>query len=216
MCVGGPIALVAAARPAGLLGRRPRDYVLLVQERSSRVLNAVGRLAVIPKAFHQPTVEPTAEVCLSASLQRELEEELLGRKELGNLFGSDFRKVDPMHADLLSAPMRWLLEHQNSRSYRMECVGFGINVLSGNYEFACLILIDDEEWWGRFGGQIEANWEIERIRVFSSGDTAGLRDLMVDPRWSNEGLFALSQGLRRLAELDSTQRVAAPRTNVEA
>ena len=216
VCVGGPVALVAAARPAGLLGRRQPDYVLLVQERSPRVLNAVGRLAVVPKAFHQPTVEPTAEVCLSASLQRELEEELLGRKELGNLFGSDFRKVDPLHADLLSAPMRWLLEHQDSDNYRMECVGFGINVLSGNYEFACLILIDDEEWWGQFGGQIEANWEIERIRLFSSGDTTGLRDLMLDPRWSNEGLFALSQGVRRLAELDSTQRVAAPRINVEA
>jgi hypothetical protein len=91
-----------------------------------------------------------------------------------------------------------------------------INLLSGNYEFACLILIDDEEWWRRFGGLIEANWEIERIRLYSSRDTAGLRDLMQDPRWSNEGLFAFSQGLRRLTELDSTQRVAAPRIEVGA
>jgi hypothetical protein len=50
----------------------------------------------------------------------------------------------------------------------MECVGFGINLLSGNYEFACLLLIEDEEWWGQFGGEIEANWEIERIRLGSS------------------------------------------------
>ena len=93
---------------------------MLVQERSPRVLNAVGKLAVIPKAFHQPTVEPAAEAHLSTSLLRELEEELLGREELGNLFSSDFRNVDPFHTDLLS----------------------------GNYEFACLVVIDDEEWWG--------------------------------------------------------------------
>ena len=214
VCAGGPVALLAAARPGGALGRRHPDYALLVQERSPRVLNAVGRLAVIPTAFHQPTVEPAAEADLSTSLQRELEEELLGREELGSLFGRDFRKVDPLHADLRSPPLRWLLEHQDSDSYRTECVGFGINLLSGNYEFACLILIDDEEWWRRFGSLIEANWEIERIRLYSSRDTDGLRDLMLDPRWSNEGLFAFSQGLCRLAELDSAQRVAAPRIEV--
>jgi hypothetical protein len=97
-------------------------------------------------------------------------------------------------ADLRSPPLRWLLEHRDSDSYRIECVGFGINLLSGNYEFACLILIDDEEWWRRFGSLIEANWEIERIRLYSSRDTDGLRDLMLDPRWSSEGLFAFTQG----------------------
>jgi transcriptional regulator with XRE-family HTH domain len=214
-CAGGPVALLAAARPAGPGGRRPPDYALLVQERSPRVLNAVGKLAVIPKAFHQPTVEPAAEASLSTTLQRELEEELLGRAELGSLFGEDFRKVDPLHAGLLSPPLRWLLDHQDSGGYRTECVGFGINLLSGNYEFACLVLIDDEEWWARFGSQVEANWEVERIRLYSSRDTAGLRDLMLDPRWSNEGLFALNQGLRRLAELDRTQRVATPRIELE-
>jgi transcriptional regulator with XRE-family HTH domain len=214
VCAGGPVALLAAARPGGAVGRRQADYALLVQERSPRVLNAVGRLAVIPKAFHQPTVEPAAEADLSTSLQRELEEELLGREELGSLFGRDFRKVDPLHADLRSPPLRWLLEHRDSDSYRIECVGFGINLLSGNYEFACLILIDNEEWWRRFGSLIEANWEIERIRLYSSRDTDGLRDLMLDPRWSSEGLFAFSQGLRRLAEVGSAQRVAAPRIEV--
>jgi hypothetical protein len=37
---------------------------------------------------------------------------------------------------------------------------------------------------------------------------------MLDPRWSNEGLFAFGQGLLRLAELDGTQRVAAPRIEI--
>jgi len=214
VCAGGVVALLAAARPARAGGRAQADYALLVQERSPRVLNAVGKLAVVPKAFHEPTVEPAAEAHLSASLLRELEEELLGREELGNLFGGEVRKVDPFHTDLLSAPLRWLLEHHDPGVWRMECVGFGINLLSGNYEFACLVLIDDDAWWGRFGSQIEANWEVERIRLYSSRDRAGLRELMTDPRWSNEGLFAFSEGLRRLAELDTGRRVATPTIDV--
>lgn len=65
VCAGGPVALLAAARSASRAGRRPADYALLVQERSPRVLNVVGRLAVIPKAFHGPTVKPSAEADLS-------------------------------------------------------------------------------------------------------------------------------------------------------
>ena len=56
-CVGGAVSLFAAAR------RRPdgvRDYVLFVQERSSTVLNLAGKLAVVPKGFHQPTGEPAS------------------------------------------------------------------------------------------------------------------------------------------------------------
>jgi hypothetical protein len=216
ICAGGPVALLAAARPCGRTGRRPSDYALLVQERSPRVVNVVGRLAVIPKAFHGPTVEPSAEADLSTSVHRELEEELLGRDELGNVFNEGLRKVDPFHTDLLSEPLRWLLDRQDPSAYRLECVGFGVNLLTGNYEFPCLIVINDEEWWARFGGQIEANWEIRRVRLYSSRDAAGLQDLMLDPRWSNEGLFAFIEGLRRLAELDTASRVAIPEIDAEA
>ena len=111
------------------------------------MLNAVGKLAVIPKAFHQPTVEPAAEAHLSTSLLRELEEELLGREELGNLFSSNFRNVDPFHTDLLSAPLRWLLERKIRMPTGLSAWALNPNLLSGNYEFACLVVIDDEEWW---------------------------------------------------------------------
>jgi hypothetical protein len=75
---------------------------------------------------------------------------------------------------------------------------------------------NDEEWWARYGGQIQANWEIARIRCYSSRDTAGLQALAADSRWSNEGLFAFLEGLRRLAQLDTgSSRVALPRIEVE-
>jgi hypothetical protein len=215
LCVGGPVALLAIARPGMRRGRGEADFVLLIQERSARVLNSAGKLAVVPKAFHAPTVEPAGEVSLSASLERELEEELLGRADLEQLSEDSYRQADPFHPDRLSEPMRWLLDRVHTDAYRTECLGFGINMVTGNYEFPCLIVIDDEEWWARYGGCVQANWEIARIRCYSSRDTAGLQALAVDPRWSNEGLFAFLEGLRRLAQLDTGSRLGLPKIDVE-
>ena len=112
--------------------------------------------------------------------------------------------------------MRWLVERRGTDGYRLECLGFGINMVTGNYEFPCLIVIDDEEWWARYSGQIEATWEMAKVRRYSSRDTAGLQALALDPRWSNEGLFAFLEGLRRLDELDTVSRVAVPEIEVGA
>ena len=92
--------------------------------------------------------------------------------------------------------MRWLDERPDR--WRMECTGFGINLVSGNYEFAALIVIDDEEFWTRYGGMIEANWETAGLRQFSSLDRDLLTHLAHDPARSNEGLFAYLQGLHHL------------------
>jgi hypothetical protein len=108
LCVGGPVTLLAAARPGTRHGQREPDYVLLVQERSARVLNVTGGLAVVPKAFHGPTTEAAEEAHLSASLERELEEEVLGREDLEQVSERSLRGVDPFAADQLSEPMRWL------------------------------------------------------------------------------------------------------------
>lgn len=83
----------------------------------------------------------------------------------------------------------------------MECTGFGFNLVSGNYEFASLVVIEDEEFWTRFGGAIESNWEASGLRLYSSLDDELIADLVTHESWSNEGLFALLQGLRRLAEI---------------
>jgi hypothetical protein len=61
-----------------------------------------------------------------------------------------------------------------------------VNLVSGNYEFASLIVIDDEEFWC-----IEANWESVGLRLYSSRDCGLLAELIADERWSNEGLLAL-------------------------
>lgn len=202
VCAGGPVCLLAIARRD--------DYLLLVQKRSSRVVNVVGRLAVIPKAFHQPLTDHR-DATLSATIDRELEEELLGRPDLELLAVEDGRRAAPLHPNALSEPMRWLIDHPDA--YHVETTGFGINMLGGNYEFACLVLIEDPAWWDRYGDRVQANWEAARILCYSSRDTDGLARLAGDPTWSNEGLFAYVEGLRRLA-ISNPVKTAIPPISV--
>jgi hypothetical protein len=61
-----------------------------------------------------------------------------------------------------SEPIRWLLDHDEP--YQIDCIGFGINLVTGNYEFACPITINDGRWWSSFGDRVEANWEAKRLR----------------------------------------------------
>ncbi|WP_253887842.1 helix-turn-helix domain-containing protein [Actinokineospora diospyrosa] len=205
LCAGGALALTAIARPADPF-RGPADYLLLIQERSGHVVNAARRLAVIPKGFHQPVTDIRADAQVGATLRREMEEELFGRADIDSTIG-DQRSADPMHPSRLSEPLRWLLAHPGR--LRMECTGFGLNLVSGNYEFASLIVIQDEDFWPQFGGMVEANWESTSLRRYSTQDPDIIGDLLGDVAWSNEGLFAMLQGLRRLVELDPT-RVALP------
>ncbi|MBP2474734.1 hypothetical protein JOF53_003606 [Crossiella equi] len=205
LCAGGALALTAIARPHDPL-RGPRDYALLVQERSGRVLNAAGRLAVIPKGVHEPLTDVRADARLGATLRREMEEELFGREDIDSTLNMPPNAM-PMHPSLLSEPMRWLLADPGR--LRMECTGFGLNLVSGNFEFASLIVIDDEEFWTRYGGQVRANWETAGLRLYSSLDGELITSLVQDETWSNEGLFALLQGLRRLRDIGG-QRVRLP------
>ena len=198
LCAGGALALCAFARPADPY-RGPADYALLVQERSGNVVNATRQLAVIPKGFHQPLTDFRGDAKIAATLRREMEEELFGRQDIDNTL-CEQHAADPLHPSRLSAPMRWLLT-ENPAAFRMECTGFGLNLVSGNFEFACLIVIDSDEFWSRFGGQIEASWESSSLRQYSSLDDGSLAELASDSGWSNEGLFAFLQGLRRLRQI---------------
>jgi hypothetical protein len=201
LCAGGVAALCAIARPADAY-RGPADFALLVQERSGQVVNGAGRLAVIPKGFHEPLNDVRADSPIGATLRREMEEELFGRAEVDSTISAG-RAAAPMHRDRLSEPMRWLLDGPDR--LRAECTSFGLNLVTGNYEFAGLAVIEDEEFWPRFGGHIESNWESAGLRLYSSLDTHLISKLILDESWSNEGLFAFLQGLRRLREIGGSR-----------
>lgn len=198
LCAGGALAFFAVARPREP-GRDRPDYMLLVQRRSRTVLNAVGSLSVVPKGFHAPMVDYRADARIASTLMRELEEELFGRVDVDSTEGPQ-RAADPMHRSRMSEPLRWLTSEPGR--LRVEATGFGLNLVSGNYEFASLIVVQDETFWTKFGGQIEANWEADGLMQYSSQDAELLSALVADESWSNEGLFAFVLGLRRLQVLD--------------
>jgi len=198
LCAGGALALCAFARPSSPY-RGPADYVLLVQERPGSVINAARQLAVIPKGFHGPMTDFRGDAKIAVTLLREMEEELFGREDIDNTLTGQ-NAADPLHPARLSEPMRWLLA-EDPGALRMECTGFGLNLVSGNFEFSCLIIVDSEDFWSRYGGQIEANWESSALRQYSSLDSESLAALALDDSWSNEGLFAFLQGLRRLKQV---------------
>jgi transcriptional regulator with XRE-family HTH domain len=201
LCAGGALALCAIARPPDRV-RGAGDYALLVQERSGQVINGAGRLSVIPKGFHQPMTDYRADTRIEATLLREMEEELFGRVDVDNTAGPQ-RAADPMHPSRLSEPMAWLLADPSRM--RIECTGFGVNLMTGNYEFAGLVVIDDDEFWAKFGGRIEANWETSGLRQYSSLDRDLLNRLVVDEAWGSEGLFAFLLGMRRLGEVGGSR-----------
>lgn len=183
LCVGGIVALTAIARHSA-------DYAVLLQERSSVVVNAPSQTTVIPKGFHQPITDATADAPFRVSLLRELEEELFGRTDLDGTLGPSLA-LAPLHERRLSEPMRWLHDHD---ALRLEVTALGINLVSGNLECACLATIDDPDFWTTFAGDIEANWEAQGLTAHPASATPA----SPGNAWNNEGLFAYAQGLDRV------------------
>jgi hypothetical protein len=194
LCAGGIATLFVHAIDEG-------DYRAIVQRRSQKVFNRTGRLSVVPQAFHQPVWDPQVEVRLSTTVERELEEELLGRKEVTRT--EDLHVLDPYHLASRTPQMRWLL--QNRPAWHYECTGLTINLLTGNYDFSCLIVISDPTF-----GQLWPNWEMEKTIPLSLRRTniQRVREKALDASWVDEALFAFVRGLRRFGELYSSPALA--------
>jgi len=150
---------------------------------------------------------------ITSTIERELEEELFGRAELDSTYAHP-KHADPMHISRMTPPMRWLASHPDSDAWRIECTGFGINAITGNFEVAALIVIENPSWWDEFGGQIEANWESTGLQRYSSLDHDQLGALIHNPAWSSEGVFAFCQALRRLSQTGG-DRVNLPSIDLE-
>jgi hypothetical protein len=209
LCTGGFGCLFAIARPASWA--HPADFLLVIQQRSDRVLNVPGSLSVMPRAFHQHLVDAQEEVALGMTVARELEEEMFGRIDVDESRGRSELALNPQSASRRPAPMRWLAERG---AYTAECAGFGINLSTGEFWFACLACVPDEEFWEEHGGSCLPNWEASDVQTYSTAEPGRLQELITDERWTSEGLFAFLEGLRRLADR-FPERVSLPDLEVQ-
>ena len=210
VCSGGVLTLLAVARP-----KPHNDFVVLAQRRSAAVSDSPGLLSVIPKAFHQPSVLPhsqalASEVAPSATIYRELFEEVLGGREV-ELADRD---LQPMWFVDQSKPLRWLRERPDS--YEALCVGLGINLLSGNYEIGTLLVIHDPKFWCAFEQVLRPNWEVANLircstmPAASASPRRGLSGLIrATDEWTSEGLMVLVEGLAYL-QRQFPERVSLP------
>ena len=169
-CTGGPVALLAVARPADI--GRPADYALFIQARGSQVMDIEGKLSTVPKGWHQPIGATAPETRLGTTLLRELEEELFGRQDLEQMSDEARRTADPLHDQRRPEAVQVLIN--GDAGFQAICTGFGINLVSGTYEVPCLMVIEDETWWQKWGHLIVGNWETSRIDCYSSMDAEGL------------------------------------------
>ena len=143
MCIGGPVVLLAIARP-----KPDDDYVIHVKRRSAKVALTPRQLTLVPQGFHQPMVDNYDEVDVSFSALREFYEELLGGVEAER----NFTRVKSDWFVDECEPLRWLRENPNS--YTLECTHFGIDLDAGRYAFGILFVISDENFWKDYGSSL--------------------------------------------------------------
>jgi len=160
---------------------REDDFVLPLQVRSSRVGEAAGSYGVVPMAYHQGAVEP------SATALREVAEELFGGEENSPSY-------------LHHPAIQWLLSHR-SRMH-MEATAFFLNLVHGNYDFAMLLAVLDPGFYRQFGGTLVTSWESEAHLMVSSRDHHLLGELLRAPNWEPQTLGTFVEGLIRLREID--------------
>lgn len=200
ICIGGPGVLVAMAR-----GDRNNDYCILLQRRSSQVIDGNNLYAVIPKAVHAPTTTTDftslVEVNITRTVLREFFEELISEKQIEE---NPTRSVFDWY---MSNPMMQLFE--NPKNYKLEITGFGFNMLTGNYEFAILLQILDENFYKEFRKLIHERWEFEEIIPVYTRNKQDIERIILENDWVDEALFHFLKSLKRLKEL-SPDRVCLP------
>jgi len=162
------------------------------------VADGQGVLAVIPKACHQHVVKPEDEVGIQATVYRELFEEIYGRDEpqvgCSGLTHDWYFEVPPL---------KYFREHEGG--YKNEIVGFGLNAVTGNYEFAMLLAVLDTWYWNTFSRQANPNWEQAGIEAVSSKDPSRIASLLLTGNWAPESVFHFVEGLMRLRAIEPSR-----------
>ena len=150
-------------------------------------------IGVVPMAYHQHVKSAQDEIRISATVYREVYEELFNGREVRRQKEA-WRPPTWFFEE--SEPLSWLITHPEA--YWMECVGMTINLLYGNYDFHVVFAVRDPEFWARFGVQLQRSWEARSLTTVSSKASDRLAVLLRRRRWASQALVAMVEGLLRL------------------
>ncbi len=201
LCVGG-LGVVLALAHGG-------EFIIPLQKRARNVSDGQNMLSVLPKALHQPMIDPVSEIALSRTMYREIYEELLGGEEAEKTKRRNrfdwYERADPA--------LEWFGDHKGA--YQLECVCFGINLTKGGFEYGILLAIPDEKYWSDFGHKLVTSWEVldERVPLLRTRQAEEVAAMLTKPEWTGESLFTLTHGLKRLKAL-YPERVMLPELDI--
>ncbi len=186
ICIGGVAVLFAFAT------KERDDFTLWIQQRSENVCDGSGMRSVIPLGLHQCPISRTEEVCISRTVFREMLEELRKNPDAD----TSEKKLDPYWIEKADEAIKWLLDHPNS--WLMECVTFMIDSIAGAYNYGVLWVIHDPEFWGKHSKTFETNWEVKSVEDIYSTDKEGIKKIIKEPDWNQDGLITFIECLKRL------------------
>lgn len=199
VCCGGVSTLTAFLRED--------DYVIPLQRRSAAVGDNQNQLATIAKGIHGPLTGDPSDIMLAKTIWREFYEELFsGEKDVRRfrqMISGDWWLNEPN-----AAPVRYLRE--NPEQSEQFGLGFGFNMVSGNYEFPNLFIIKNFDFLKRF--KVNGCWEAEKVSYVSSKDILEIREILTNKEvygLVNECVPTFVRGLKLLKEIDPT-RVELP------
>lgn len=204
ICAGGIGVVFALARKKE--EDHEEDYGIPIQMRSGKVSDSQGTYAVIPKALHQHHRKFEDEANLHWTVFRELFEELFKGAEV---MGSTSARL--MHAWYMRTKEYPALSYFNqpNSDYKCEVTGFGFNAITGEYNFAVLLTVNDTEYWDTYGSGMEGNWEAKGCEMISTKDEKRICEIL-QSNWSAESIFFFIEGLLRLKKLNPA-RVSLPK-----
>jgi hypothetical protein len=186
-------ARIVAGGPAVLFVARlsDQDFGIVVQRRSYQVSDELGALSVVPKAFHQPMIDPSAEAVLEKTVYRECYEELFGGEEQHGY-------VDP---EFYLAKCEAVRELRDPKISSLQPLGLVWDLSRGNYHPLYCLFVRSKDWWDRHHSAIRLNWEVDpELRpMVRLGDLCAVSALLHRQNWAPESYVALVEGLRWLA-----------------
>jgi hypothetical protein len=208
MCAGGVHVTFAIQRPAP-----DDDFVIPLQKRSHLLSEGQAMMAVLPTAMHQPSISAAAGKPFHHTVFRELYEEVFGGDEVDD--DAQHLAEDWYTAASVCEPLAWMTEHPEC--FRMVLLGWGLNLLTGNYELAVLLVIRDPVFWEKYGHLLVTNWETagSNSPLVSSKQTLDLKNLLENPAWTGGGIFSFASSLSYLERTEPT-RVRVPALSLYA